>query len=68
VKQIFKTIEGRPKREELNLYVSGYENAEERGDLAHVPHADDPPPLNPPEPPAAAASAPPAEPEGGDSI
>jgi succinate dehydrogenase / fumarate reductase iron-sulfur subunit len=68
VKQIFKTIEGRPKREELNLYVSGYENAEERGDLAHVPHADDPTPLNPPEPPTAAASAPPAEPEGGDSI
>ena len=53
VKQIFKTIEGRPQREELNLYVTGYEDAEERLDLAHVPHTDDPTPQVPPEPPPA---------------
>ncbi|HEY5317926.1 MAG TPA: succinate dehydrogenase, partial [Solirubrobacteraceae bacterium] len=30
LKQIFKTIEGRPQREELNLYISGYEDAEDK--------------------------------------
>ena len=29
VKQIFKTIESRPEREELNLYITGYEDAPE---------------------------------------
>jgi len=28
VKEIFKTIEGRPERVELNLYISGYEDAD----------------------------------------
>jgi succinate dehydrogenase / fumarate reductase iron-sulfur subunit len=51
VKEIFKTIESRPERVELNLYISGYEDAEERLDEAHVPHADAPTPLHPPEPP-----------------
>jgi len=60
VKQIFKTIEARPKREELNLYVSGYEDAEDNLDVAHVPHTDEPTPLAPtypvPEPPTESES------------
>jgi succinate dehydrogenase / fumarate reductase iron-sulfur subunit len=34
VKRIFQTIESRPKREELNLYVTGYEDEPEAGDAA----------------------------------
>ena len=54
VKQFFKTIEARPERDELNLYISGYDDAADaKGvlDMAHVPHTDDPTPLRPPEPP-----------------
>jgi succinate dehydrogenase / fumarate reductase iron-sulfur subunit len=51
VKQIFKTIEARPEREELNLYITGYEDAEDRVDVPHVPHTDEPTSLQPPDPP-----------------
>jgi succinate dehydrogenase / fumarate reductase iron-sulfur subunit len=63
VKQIFKTIEGKSERFELNLYISGYEDAEDVLDEAHVPHNDAPTPLNPPDPPAAPADKSPAFPE-----
>jgi succinate dehydrogenase / fumarate reductase iron-sulfur subunit len=53
VKQIFKTIEGRPKRDELNLYVTGVEDAEERGALEHASGNGEP------TPPSAVAAAPP---------
>jgi succinate dehydrogenase / fumarate reductase, iron-sulfur subunit len=46
VKEIFSTIEGRPERVELNLYISG----EEDDTPAHAPHDDEPTPLTPPEP------------------
>jgi succinate dehydrogenase / fumarate reductase iron-sulfur subunit len=52
VKQIFETIEKKPARLELNLYVTGYEDAEDKLDMKHVPHTDDPTPLVPPEPEA----------------
>ena len=52
VRAMFDQIEGRPERNELNIYVTGYED-----DPAHAPHSDDPTPLEPPsahedEPPA----------------
>jgi succinate dehydrogenase / fumarate reductase iron-sulfur subunit len=56
VKRIFKTIEGKSERFELNLYIVGYEDAEDLVDEAHVPHADDPTPLTPPEPAPAPAA------------
>ena len=53
VKRIFKSIESRPQRDELNLYISGYEDAEDVLDEPHVAHTDDPTPLTPPDPPPA---------------
>jgi succinate dehydrogenase / fumarate reductase iron-sulfur subunit len=50
VKRIFKVVEGRDERVELNLYITGYDEAEEQLDTAHVPHTDDPTPLVPPDP------------------
>ncbi len=48
VRALFDKIEGRGQRNELNIYVTGYED-----DPKHVPHSDDPTPLTPPEPAAA---------------
>jgi succinate dehydrogenase / fumarate reductase iron-sulfur subunit len=42
VGRLFEKIEGRPQRNELNVYVSGYED-----DPAHAPHTDQPTPLHP---------------------
>jgi succinate dehydrogenase / fumarate reductase iron-sulfur subunit len=47
VKRIFQVVEGREERVELNLYISGYDEAEDLGDVTHVPHTDDPTPLHP---------------------
>ena len=55
VKQIYTKVEGREQRNELNLYVSGYED-----DPTHAPHTDAPTPLVPA---AAAASEAPSESE-----
>jgi succinate dehydrogenase / fumarate reductase iron-sulfur subunit len=59
LKRIFKEIEGREERYELNLYVVGYEDAEDKADVAHVPHTDEPTPLTLPEQTAAEAPPPP---------
>jgi succinate dehydrogenase / fumarate reductase iron-sulfur subunit len=40
VKKIFETVEGRPERIELNLYISGIEDEPDR-----APHTDEPTPL-----------------------
>jgi succinate dehydrogenase / fumarate reductase iron-sulfur subunit len=40
VKKIFETVDGREQREELNLYVSGYEDDAPE----HAAHSDDPTP------------------------
>jgi succinate dehydrogenase / fumarate reductase iron-sulfur subunit len=48
VKALFDKIEGREQRNELNIYVSGYED-----DPAHAPHSDEPTPLATPEAPPA---------------
>jgi succinate dehydrogenase / fumarate reductase iron-sulfur subunit len=50
VKQIFDTIEGREERIELNLYISGYDEAEDLGDVGHIPHTDEATPLEPASP------------------
>src|SRR5205085_2854483 len=42
VKRIFKEIEGRDQRYELNLYVVGFEDAEDNEDTPQVPHSDEP--------------------------
>jgi succinate dehydrogenase / fumarate reductase iron-sulfur subunit len=42
VKRIYKAVEGRDERVELNLYVTGYED-----DPKHAPHTDEPTPLHP---------------------
>ena len=47
VKRIFKEIEGRDQRYELNLYVVGFEDAEDNEDTPQVPHSDEPTPLVP---------------------
>jgi hypothetical protein len=53
VKKLFDTIDGKPKRNELNLYVSGYEDGPEG-----------PPPQSAPEArPAAPEGAPATQPE-----
>jgi succinate dehydrogenase / fumarate reductase iron-sulfur subunit len=57
VKRIFKEIEGREQRYELNLYITGYDEAEDRLDVEHVPHTDEPTPAVPPEPPTESESA-----------
>jgi hypothetical protein len=44
VKRIFEKVEGREERVELNLYIVGYDEAEEQMDMAHVPHTDEPTP------------------------
>jgi succinate dehydrogenase / fumarate reductase iron-sulfur subunit len=58
VKKIYGTIEGRERRNELNLYVTGYEDETPE----HAAHGDEPTPLLPPEPvvaePVAAEPAP----------
>jgi hypothetical protein len=54
VKQIYNVVEGRDKRNELNLYISGYDDEEEHPE--HAAHDDSPTPLVSPE-------APPEEPE-----
>jgi succinate dehydrogenase / fumarate reductase, iron-sulfur subunit len=41
VKRIFDEVEGRERRVELNLYISGYDDA----DPEHAPHSDEPTPL-----------------------
>jgi len=59
VKRIFEKVEGRGERIELNLYISGYDEAEEQLDIPHVPHTDEPTPLRDPHedtPPGSAAS------------
>ncbi|HET9721132.1 MAG TPA: succinate dehydrogenase iron-sulfur subunit [Solirubrobacteraceae bacterium] len=48
VKRIFEKVEGRKERVELNLYISGYDEAEERMDIPHVPRTDEPTPLRDP--------------------
>ena len=40
VKKLFDEIDSKPQREELNLYVSGYEDEDEVP--AHAPHDDEP--------------------------
>jgi succinate dehydrogenase / fumarate reductase iron-sulfur subunit len=57
VEQIYEKVEGKPQRNELNLYISGYDEveAEEHPDEAHVPRPDQPTQL------AAADREPPAE-------
>jgi succinate dehydrogenase / fumarate reductase iron-sulfur subunit len=45
VRALFDEIDGREARNELNLYVTGYED-----DPTHPPHSDEPTPLEPPEP------------------
>jgi succinate dehydrogenase / fumarate reductase iron-sulfur subunit len=47
VKRIFKEIEGRGERYELNLYIVGFEEAGEKQDAPHVPDSDEPTPLVP---------------------
>ena len=37
VEQIYEKVEGKPQRNELNLYISGYDEAEEHPDQAHAP-------------------------------
>ncbi len=49
VRALFDKIDGREQRNELNIYVTGYED-----DPKHAAHSDDPTPLVPPEPPGAA--------------
>jgi succinate dehydrogenase / fumarate reductase iron-sulfur subunit len=44
VRAMFDEIDGRETRNELNLYVTGYED-----DPTHPPHTDEPTPLAPPE-------------------
>jgi succinate dehydrogenase / fumarate reductase, iron-sulfur subunit len=44
VKALFDSIDGKEQRDELNLYVTGYED-----DPAHPPHTDDPTLLETPE-------------------
>jgi succinate dehydrogenase / fumarate reductase iron-sulfur subunit len=56
VKQIFKTIDEESERFELNLYITGYDDAEDQLDMKHVPHTDDPTPLVPPKPEGAGQS------------
>ncbi len=50
VRALFDKIEGREQRNELNLYVTGYEDDPKH----HAAHTDDPTPLVPPESPEAA--------------
>ncbi|HWC87118.1 MAG TPA: succinate dehydrogenase/fumarate reductase iron-sulfur subunit [Solirubrobacteraceae bacterium] len=57
VKEIFKKVEGRPERLELNLYISGYEDAEDILEESPVAHTDAPTPLHPPEPGSSAPAA-----------
>ena len=45
VKALFDEVDGRETRNELNLYVTGYED-----DPVHPPHTDEPTPLEPPGP------------------
>jgi succinate dehydrogenase / fumarate reductase iron-sulfur subunit len=45
VRALFDQIDGKEQREELNLYVTGYED-----DPTHPPHTDEPTPMEPPEP------------------
>jgi succinate dehydrogenase / fumarate reductase iron-sulfur subunit len=44
VRRIFELVEGREQRNELNLYVTGYED-----DPEDPPHSDEPTPLEPPQ-------------------
>ena len=53
VKEIYANVEGRAERNELNLYVSGYED-----DPMHAPHTDEPTPLVPPSAQPSAQDAP----------
>ena len=45
VKALFDKIDGKEERNELNLYVSGYED-----DPKHAGHSDEPTPQTPPQP------------------
>jgi succinate dehydrogenase / fumarate reductase iron-sulfur subunit len=45
VRSLFDNVDAREPRNELNLYVTGYED-----DPAHPPHTDEPTPLGPPGP------------------
>jgi succinate dehydrogenase / fumarate reductase iron-sulfur subunit len=60
VKQIYSVVEGHDKRNELNLYISGYEDEEEHPE--HAPHDDSPTPLAIPDAGAPETGAPPEEP------
>jgi succinate dehydrogenase / fumarate reductase iron-sulfur subunit len=60
VKKIYETVEGREKREELNLYVTGYEDAEEHPE--HAAHSDEPTPIVVPDAGAPGAASSPSEP------
>jgi succinate dehydrogenase / fumarate reductase iron-sulfur subunit len=60
VKQIYSVVEGHDKRNELNLYISGYEDEEEHPE--HAPHGDSPTPLAIPDAGAPETGAPPEEP------
>jgi succinate dehydrogenase / fumarate reductase, iron-sulfur subunit len=53
IDRIYSTVEGRSERNELNLYVSGYED-----DPAHAPHSDEPTELPDRRQPPAETSAP----------
>jgi succinate dehydrogenase / fumarate reductase iron-sulfur subunit len=58
VKKIYETIEEREQRNELNLYVTGYEDDAP----THAPHSDDPTPQVVPDAGAPEASSDPEEP------
>jgi succinate dehydrogenase / fumarate reductase iron-sulfur subunit len=60
VKKIYETVEGRDQRQELNLYVTGYEDEEEHPE--HAAHSDDPTPLVVPDAGAPGAADSPSEP------
>jgi len=65
LKQIYKVVDGRESRTELNLYITGYEDEDEIPE--HAPHADDPTPLVVPDagaPEAASSAEEPIEPAG----
>ena len=67
VKRIFEKIEAQEERVELNLYIVGYDEAEEQLDMPHIPHTDEPTPLRDPHEPPPAASTPPGSGAASDS-
>jgi hypothetical protein len=60
VQQIYDVVEGRDKRNELNLYISGYDDEEEHPE--HAAHSDIATPLTVPDAGAPESGADPEEP------